>query len=56
MEASVASVVDLATNPRHSRWISPVLLAAEAVLGALIIWKIPCKIELERLSRVPSAC
>lgn len=35
--------VDLAINPKHTRWLSPLLLVVDAVLCALIIWKIPCK-------------
>ncbi|KAL8720193.1 MAG: hypothetical protein Q9225_002923 [Loekoesia sp. 1 TL-2023] len=33
--------VDLARNPVHARWLSPLLLAADACLCALIIFKIP---------------
>ncbi|KAL8944314.1 MAG: hypothetical protein Q9216_000498 [Gyalolechia sp. 2 TL-2023] len=33
--------VDLAKNPSHARWLSPVLLAVDASLCALIILKIP---------------
>lgn len=35
--------IDLATNPKHTQWLSPVLLVADTVLCALIIWKIPCE-------------
>lgn len=38
-----AASVDLATNPNHSRWLSPLLLAIDACLCALVIWKVPCK-------------
>lgn len=34
--------IDLLTNPKHTIWLSPTLLALDAVLCALIIWKIPC--------------
>lgn len=34
--------IDFATNPKYTRWISPVLLAFDAVLCGLIIWKVPC--------------
>ncbi|KAL1967892.1 hypothetical protein VTN77DRAFT_2309 [Rasamsonia byssochlamydoides] len=34
-------VTDLCRNPRHTRWIAPLLLLADAVLCGLIIWKIP---------------
>lgn len=33
--------VDLAGNPKHTRWLSPLLLIADAALCGLIIWKIP---------------
>jgi alpha-1,3-mannosyltransferase len=32
---------DLLTNAKHTRWIAPLLLAGEAVLCGLIIWKVP---------------
>lgn len=33
--------VDLAGNPKHTRWLSPLLLIADAALCGLIIWTIP---------------
>lgn len=33
------------TNPKHSRWVADCLLVGEAVLCALIIWKVPCKLR-----------
>ena len=36
--------IDLASNPKHTRWLSPLLLLADAALCALVIWKIPCEI------------
>ncbi|TPX20677.1 dolichyl-P-Man:Man(5)GlcNAc(2)-PP-dolichol alpha-1,3-mannosyltransferase [Coccidioides immitis] len=33
--------IDLCTNPKHSKWICPLLLLAESVLCSLIVWKIP---------------
>ncbi|KAF2121101.1 Lethal(2)neighbour of Tid protein [Lophiotrema nucula] len=33
--------LDIARNPKHTRWLSPVLLVADAVLSGLIIWKVP---------------
>lgn len=36
--------IDLASKPKHTRWLSPVLLVADALLCALIIWKIPCEL------------
>ena len=36
--------IDLASNPKHTRWLSPLLLLADAALCALIIWKIPCEL------------
>jgi alpha-1,3-mannosyltransferase len=38
----LAQVKDLLTNPKHTRWMCPLLVAADAVLCGLIIWKIPC--------------
>jgi alpha-1,3-mannosyltransferase len=35
--------IDLATNPVHSRWQSPILLLVDAALCFVIIWKVPCK-------------
>ncbi|GAD98961.1 dolichyl-P-Man:Man(5)GlcNAc(2)-PP-dolichyl mannosyltransferase [Paecilomyces variotii No. 5] len=34
-------VCDIARNPKHTRWIAPLLWVADAFLCALIIWKIP---------------
>lgn len=34
--------VDIASNPKHNLWLSPLLLVADAALCGLIIWKIPC--------------
>lgn len=42
--------VDLASNPKHTRWLSPLLLLTDAAFCALIIWKIPCELCL------PSSC
>ena len=36
--------IDLASNPKHTRWLSPLLLLADAALCALVIWKIPCEL------------
>ena len=36
--------IDLASNPKHTRWLSPLLLLTDAVFCALIIWKIPCEL------------
>ncbi|KAK2766967.1 dolichyl-P-Man:Man(5)GlcNAc(2)-PP-dolichol alpha-1,3-mannosyltransferase [Arachnomyces sp. PD_36] len=35
-------VLDLCTNTKHLKWISPLLLIGDSFLCALIIWKIPC--------------
>lgn len=34
---------DLCMNPRHTRWIAPLLILGDAVLCALIIWRVPCE-------------
>ena len=44
------NTTDLASNPKHTRWLSPLLLLADAAFCALIIWKIPCEICF------PSSC
>ena len=33
------------TQPRHTKWIAPLLVLGDALLCALIIWKIACKPE-----------
>lgn len=30
-------------NPRHTRWIAPLLILGDVLLCALVIWKIPCE-------------
>ncbi|MCJ1249760.1 dolichyl-P-Man:Man(5)GlcNAc(2)-PP-dolichol alpha-1,3-mannosyltransferase [Trapelia coarctata] len=40
-QALYHSAIDLATNPKHTRWLCPLLLVTDAVLCALIIWKVP---------------
>ncbi|OCK83448.1 glycosyltransferase family 58 protein [Lepidopterella palustris CBS 459.81] len=37
----IEQVLDLTRNPKHTRWLSPLLLIADAVLCGLIIWRIP---------------
>lgn len=37
---------DLATNPKHTRWMSPIILVLEAALCYLIILKVPCPLTL----------
>ncbi|GFF85400.1 alpha-1,3-mannosyltransferase (Alg3), putative [Aspergillus udagawae] len=32
---------DFCMNPRHTRWVAPLLILGDAVLCALIIWKVP---------------
>ena len=38
--------IDLASNPKHTKWLSPLLLLADAALCALVIWKIPCELSI----------
>lgn len=38
----LARAKDLALNPDHTRWITPLLLVADAALSGVIIEKIPC--------------
>lgn len=42
MDAFVKFVLDVLNRPRHLKWIAPCLMAGEAILGCLIIWRIPC--------------
>ena len=41
MDLSTNTVRDVLTNPKHTRWIAPLLLACEAILCGLIIWRVP---------------
>lgn len=34
---------DLCMNPRHTSWAAPLLILGDAVLCALIIWRVPCE-------------
>ena len=45
--------IDIARDPKHTRWLAPLLILADTALCALIIWKIPCK-EASRASLQPS--
>lgn len=38
-------IKDLLTNSKHTKWICPLLILADALLCALIIWKIPCTLS-----------
>lgn len=38
----LARAKDLAYNPDHTRWMTPLLLVADAALSGVIIEKIPC--------------
>lgn len=42
MSVSISSLRDLITDTAHTRWVAPFILAAEAALCGLIVWKIPC--------------
>ncbi|EEQ32337.1 dolichyl-P-Man:Man(5)GlcNAc(2)-PP-dolichol alpha-1,3-mannosyltransferase [Microsporum canis] len=41
MSQLYTTVLDLLTNPKHSRWICPLLLALDSCLCAAIIFKVP---------------
>lgn len=41
-------IKDVLVNPRHAKWLGPVLVALDAVLCGLIILKVPCKQSLSR--------
>jgi alpha-1,3-mannosyltransferase len=45
MDVYIQPVLQVLTSPRNSRWIVPILLTADAILGGLIIWKISCTID-----------
>lgn len=36
---------DLCFNPKHTKWMSPLAVVADAALCALIILKVPCATE-----------
>lgn len=38
----IRSGLEIATNPKHTQWIYPLLLIADAALCGVIIEKIPC--------------
>jgi alpha-1,3-mannosyltransferase len=40
-------ILDILSNPKHSLWIAPLLVAADAVLCGLVIQKIPCKLSFK---------
>lgn len=48
MSLSIAGVRDILTNPKHTRWIAPLILLGEAVLCGLIVWRIPCSLDSHR--------
>lgn len=37
---------EVASDSKHTRWLSPLLLLADSGLCALIVWKIPCELAL----------
>lgn len=39
----IKNAFKIASDPKQSQWIAPLLVAGDAVLCGLIIWKIPCK-------------
>ncbi|RVX66960.1 hypothetical protein B0A52_09084 [Exophiala mesophila] len=41
MSNLASTIQDLSSNPKHTRWIGPLIIVGEAVLCALIIWKVP---------------
>lgn len=36
---------DVLFNPRHTKWIAPLLVLGDTLLCALVIWKIPCECQ-----------
>jgi alpha-1,3-mannosyltransferase len=55
MDFYIRLVGQVLTDPHHSRWIVPALLVAEALLGGLIVWRIPCARSSFVCSGDPSA-
>src|SRR2546430_12788731 len=50
-------LLDVWSNPEHTRWISPLLFTADAVLCSIVIWKIPCKVtSADVRDRVANFC
>lgn len=44
----LTQVFDIATNPRNTKWIAPLLLVADAALCGLIIDKVACTRRITR--------
>ncbi|KAJ5654024.1 hypothetical protein N7490_001027 [Penicillium lividum] len=40
-------IYNVLTQPRHTKWIAPLLVLGDALLCALVIWKISCKFDPE---------
>jgi len=38
----VRTCVDIASNPKQTLWISPLIFLADAALCGIVVWKIPC--------------
>lgn len=38
-----STIHDVLTHPRHTQWISPLLVLGDALLCALVIWRISCE-------------
>ncbi|KAI9789966.1 MAG: dolichyl-P-Man:Man(5)GlcNAc(2)-PP-dolichol alpha-1,3-mannosyltransferase [Piccolia ochrophora] len=43
----ILTVKDLTYNPKHSKWLCPLLLASDAVLCALILWRGTADTEID---------
>lgn len=39
----ISFIHNVLTHPRHTKWISPLLVLGDALLCALVIWKISCE-------------
>lgn len=46
-----AGVINITTDPSRTSWLCPLLLASDAALSALIVWKIPCQSSFHLRSR-----
>jgi alpha-1,3-mannosyltransferase len=44
----ISQALDLASNPKHTKWVTPLLLVADAALCGFVIDKVPCTLRFQR--------
>lgn len=49
-------VLDLCLNPKHTKWIAPLIVLGDVLLCVLIIWKIPCELAPRHLGCPDKQC